>query len=73
MICRNRRLINFFVIFNRERFVIVLFIKFITLLVNFFKGVFAGYLFIVCIFFLICIRCFLRRYYLFIKRFYFFF
>lgn len=35
MTCRNRRLINLFVIFNRERLAIILFIKLITLLVNF--------------------------------------
>ena len=38
MTCRNRRLINLFVIFNRERLAIVLFIKLITLLVNFLKA-----------------------------------
>ncbi|CSS90456.1 Uncharacterised protein [Shigella sonnei] len=73
MTCRNRRLINLFVIFNRERLAIVLFIKLITLLVNFFKGFFAGHLLTVCIFSPICIRCFLRRHHLLIKRFHFLF
>ena len=69
MTYRNRRLINLFVIFNRERLAIVLFIKLITLLVNFLKASSRVICFTVCIFSPICIRCFLRRHHLLIKRF----